>query len=114
MKVDEIIKLLDAGYSKEEIESMEAGAADEGANDTTEVQQDVKNTAEKKSEVFNKEKQPKDEASAVQMSKDQFDKLLQGLNIKNENIELPPERSVDDIIAGRFASIMGVKEEGGK
>ena len=88
MKLEEIIKLIDAGYTKADIEKMLTPAAEE-------TKPDPEPAPEPKPE----EKKPESEPVNAQMLKELQDlkKAVYAMNIMNT--EQPEQKSIDDILA---------------
>lgn len=94
MTVDQIIKLLDAGYTKADIEAMQEPAQPAAAADP-EPQKETPVPAEKP-----EEKKPESEPVNAQMLQELRDlkKAVYAMNIMNSSQPGQPE-SVDDILA---------------
>jgi archaellum component FlaC len=98
MKVAEVIKLLDAGYTKEQIEAYEQGMKDAGKEDEPEQVE------------FEKEKplEPpaQDNAEAeVEALKTQIETLktqIQVMNQKNNTFENKPKQTSTDVLSEIF------------
>lgn len=92
MTLDEIIKLIDAGYTKADIEKMQEPAAEE-------VKPEPKNEKQEKPAEVPEEKKPDSEPVNAQMLKQIQDlkKAVYAMNIMNT--DQPAARSVDDILA---------------
>jgi hypothetical protein len=88
MELEKIIKLIDAGYTKAEIEKMLTPAAEE-------TKPDPEPAPEPKPE----EKKPESEPVNAQMLKELQDlkKAVYAMNIMNT--EQPEQKSIDDILA---------------
>ena len=93
MTLDQIIKLLDAGYTKADIEAMQTPAQPEAAADP-EPQKDPEPVAKPE------EKKPESEPVNAQMLQELRDlkKAVYAMNIMNSSQPGQPE-SVDDILA---------------
>ena len=94
MKVEEIIKLINAGYTKADIEKMQAPAAEETKPEAKPADKPEEKPAEKP-----EEKKPESEPVNAQMLKELQDlkKAVYAMNIMNT--EQPEQKSVDDILA---------------
>ena len=96
MTVEEIIKLIDAGYTKADIEKMQAPAAEE-------TKPEPKNEKQEKPAEKPEEKKPdsepvKDTAfDAMLQEMRDLKKAVYAMNIMNA--EQPEQKSVDDILA---------------
>lgn len=101
MKYEEIMKLLDAGYSRDEILKMESETSTEGPNSD---QDDVSSKA------------PEDEISAlVQEMRDAFAEMRKeftAFNIMNSKQPQEQEKTGEDIIANIINPVM--RKNGGK
>ena len=93
MTLDQIIKLLDAGYTKADIEAMQTPAQPEAAAEP-EPQKDPEPA------VMQEEKKPESEPVNTQMLQELRDlkKAVYAMNIMNSSQPGQPE-SVDDILA---------------
>ena len=94
MNIEQIIKLIDAGYTKEDIEKMNQPAADPAKTDPAKTDPAKTDPAEKP-----EEKKPESEPVNAQMLKELQDlkKAVYAMNIMNT--EQPEQKSVDDILA---------------
>ena len=94
MKIEQIIKLIDAGYTKEDIEKMNQPAAEEKKTDPEKPEEKKTDPAEKP-----EEKKPESEPVNAQMLKELQDlkKAVYAMNIMNA--EQPEKKSIDDILA---------------
>lgn len=92
MKLEEIIKLIDAGYTKADIEKMQAPAAEE-------KQPEPAPAPEPKPEEKKPESEPvKDTASEAMLQElRDLKKAVYAMNIMNT--EQPEQKTVDDILA---------------
>ena len=92
MTLEEIIKLIDAGYTKSDIEKMQAPAAEE-------KEPEPKNEKQEKPAEKPEEKKPETEPVNNQMLQELQDlkKAVYAMNIMNT--EQPAQKSVDDILA---------------
>ena len=99
MKSEEILELVRAGYTKEEISMMESNS--KGVNDEPSAQPTEGSEIDK--EVLVNKAETK--TSTVTLSEDQFKQLMQGVAVKTASgsIEVPP--SIDNKLAERFKSI---------
>ena len=94
MELEKIIKLIDAGYTKAEIEKMLTPAAEETKPEAKPADKPEEKPAEKP-----EEKKPDSEPVNAQMLKELQDlkKAVYAMNIMNT--EQPEQKSVDDILA---------------
>lgn len=96
MKVADVIKLLDAGYTKEQIEAYEQGMKDAGKED------------EPESVEFEKEKPveaPAQDNTEVETLKTQIETLktqIQIMNQKNNTFENKPKQTSTDVLSEIF------------
>ena len=99
MKSEEILELVRAGYTKEEISKMDSNSMEVG----TEPQAQPSEGSEIEKEVLDNKAEAK--TSTVTLSEDQFKQLMQGVAVKTASgsIEVPP--SIDNKLAERFKSI---------
>ena len=94
MTLEQIIKLLDAGYTKADIEAMQAQPAAD-----PETQKDPAAAAAEKPEEKPEEKKPESEPVNAQVLQELRDlkKAVYGINIMKS--EQPERKSVDDILS---------------
>lgn len=97
MNVEQIIKLLDAGYTKEDIEKMNQPAAEQKKDPEPETKKDPE--PETKPGTKPEEKKPESEPVNNQMLKEMQDlkKAVFAMNIMQS--KQPEQQSVDDILA---------------
>lgn len=97
MNVEQIIKLLDAGYTKEDIEKMNQPAAEKKKDPEPEQKKDPE--PETKPAEKPEEKKPESEPVNNQMLKELQDlkKAVFAMNIMQS--KQPEQQSVDDILA---------------
>ena len=101
MTAKEILKLIDAGFTKDEIFKLDA---------------DVKIVPDPKpeeSQKINPEPAPdpepepvKDKPDGVMLSDDQFTKLLQQLNVKGASLDVPPESDMSQKLGEHFKDVL--------
>ena len=96
-----ILKLVDAGFTKEEILKMDSPAP---------IVPDQKQPEPKKEDLA-PDPQPKTETSPAQptgvtMSDDQFRTLLQHLNIQGASLDVPPEVDLSKKLGEHFTDLM--------
>ena len=101
MKTETILKLVDAGFSKEEILKMDSPAP---------IVPDQKQPKPKKEDPA-PDPQPKTETQPAQptgvtMSDDQFRTLLQHLNIQGATLDVPPEVDLSEKLGEHFKDLM--------
>ena len=103
MTAKEILKLIDAGYTKEEISALDADVKvvpDKKQPDTApDPKLEVK--PEVKPEVKTEEK-----PGGVLLSDDQFKILLQQLNVGGASLDVPPEADVASKLGEHFKEVM--------
>lgn len=92
MKFDEVMKLLDAGYTKEEILAMKEEA---GADPETKPEEEPKEPATKDAVDVSA---ISDALGQVKETFESFKKEMIAMNIMNSRIE-NPEQTADDILA---------------
>ena len=99
MKSEEILELVRAGFTKEEISKMDSNSMEVGNEPPAQPTEDSEN----EKEVLDNKAEAK--ASTVTLSEDQFKQLMQGVAVKTASgsIEVPP--SIDNKLAERFKSI---------
>lgn len=97
MNVEQIIKLLDAGYTKEDIEKMNQPAEDQKKDPESDQKKDPE--PETKPDTKPEEKKPDSEPVNNQMLKELQDlkKAVYAMNIMQS--AQPEQQSIDDILA---------------
>lgn len=100
MKVDEILKLIDAGYTKEDIDAMNAEPAAEPAQ-TAELEETPEQTAEPEKALAEELLLPKPPASVNDQILEALDRLTNTLIKSNINSTViqPAERTPEDALA---------------
>lgn len=101
MTANEILKLIDAGFTKEDILKLDA--------DVKVVPTETpapENPAEAKpAETPEVKIEPVAQQSGVTLSDDQFTKLLQQLNVKGASLDVPPETDIKTKLAEHFKEV---------
>ena len=102
MTANEILKLIDAGFTKDDILKLDADApvvpTEKPAPESGEVEPKTTETPEVKVE-------PVAQPSGVTLSDDQFTKLLQQLNVKGASLDVPPETDIKTKLAEHFKEV---------
>jgi len=101
MTANEVLKLIDAGFTKEDILKLDADApVVPTETPALETPAEVKpaETPEVKAE-------PVAQPSGVTLSDDQFTKLLQQLNVKGASLDVPPETDIKSKLAEHFKEV---------
>lgn len=99
MLAKEIIKLIDAGFTKDEIMKLDAGVKIVPDQEPAEA---VKEVEAPKPAPEVKPAEP----SGVTLSDDQFTKLLQQLNIKGATLDVPPESDLATKLGDHFKDVI--------
>lgn len=102
MNVHEILKLLDAGYSKEDIESL---ASEESAEEVNASGTETAGTDENKGEEPQQNSEPKEDT--VTLSLADYNKLIQTKNMQSAQKEVPKSRTIKDALSDHYKSILG-------
>ena len=99
MTANEILKLIDAGFTKEDILKLDADApVVPTETPAPEIPAQPAETPEVKAE-------PIAQPSGVTLSDDQFTKLLQQLNVKGASLDVPPETDIKTKLAEHFKEV---------
>lgn len=100
MNIEQIIKLIDAGYTKEDIEKMNQPAADPAPAPEAKQPEQAQPEQAKPEPAQPEEKKPESEPVNAQMLKELQDlkKAVYAMNIMQSSQPAQPE-SVDDILA---------------
>lgn len=109
MKVNEILSLLDAGFTKEEIMSLTTSEHTEPTPQPTEPVQ----PEEPKPEPVAPRPVEQVAAAAPVITDEQITKLAQLINVDKASIDIPPKVSLADQLAANYIELMGggTKEE---
>ena len=111
MTVDEILKLGAMGYTKDDIEAM---SAEQKQEPKPEKEEPEKEEPEKKEPEPKSEPAPDPTKDLLKFMAGEFEKLnksIQDANILGSNIELPKEKTAEDVLAELIAP---PKHKGGK
>lgn len=109
MTVDEILKLGAMGYTKDDIEAMSADQKPESEKKEPEKKEPEKKEPEQKPEP---EQDPtKDLLKFMAGEFEKLNKSIQDANILGSNIEIPKEKTAEDVLAELIAP---PKHKGGK
>lgn len=99
MDVEKLVKLVDAGFTKDEIVALTKPSAEEPKATPEQVPEEPK----KEPEV----KKNSDSSDELKTRMDDLEKLVQAQNRQNVVIETPKETTVDDI----FKSVFGLEPD---
>lgn len=118
MTIDELMKLVNAGFTKEEILTITGTPTPTEEVTQTTVEEDVapsivENKAEeiKKTEVTPKPTPQTTNVNFAPMMTDaQIEKLAQMLNRGNASIDMPTPRDTDKVLSEHFSNLMNGKE----
>ena len=116
MTVDEILKLGAMGYTKEDIEAMSTEEKPEPEKKEPEQKEAEKKEPEKKEPEPEKKSEPAQDPTKdlLKFMAGEFEKLnksIQDANILGSNIEIPKEKTAEDVLAELIAP---PKHKGGK
>lgn len=103
MDAKQILKLVDAGFTKAEIFELT------GSKKPDQVPDPKPETPEQKPAGDPKPAEPKTETptpSGVTLSDDQFNKLLQQLNVQGASMDIPPEADISEKLGEHFKDLM--------
>lgn len=97
MTANDILKMIDAGFTREEILKLDA-------------QDQVPDQEQAAADPVPEKKEPAPEEpakpSGVTLSDDQFTKLLQQMNVQGASMDVPPEYDMTTKLADHFKEIM--------
>ena len=104
MNADQILKLIDAGYTKSEINDLIQGGEAEKPEETKEAEEPEKNdSAPEKMELEKKEpEKPEQTPDILKFIADEFAKMtksIQDSNILNSNMKMKEDVSVEQMLA---------------
>ena len=101
MTAKEILKLIDAGFTKQDIMTLE------GSKIVPDPKPEEQKVPEVKPEPVTKT-EPKAPAApvGVTLSDDQFTKLLQQLNVSGASLDVPPESDMASKLGDHFKDIL--------
>lgn len=101
MTAKEILKLIDAGFTKQDIMTLEGSKIVPDPKPEEKKAPEVKPEPEAKSE-------PKAPAApvGVTLSDDQFTKLLQQLNVNGASLDVPPESDMASKLGDHFKDVL--------
>lgn len=105
MTATEILKLIDAGFTRDDILKLDTGAPIVPGQQPPEPKQeepkgDPKPTPEPKTDP-----DPQPAPVGVTLSDDQFKKLLQQLNVQGASLDVPPDQDMGSKLAEHFKEI---------
>ena len=101
MTANEVLKLIDAGFTKEDILKLDADAPVV----PTETPAPKPPAEDKPAETPEVKAEPVAQPSGVILSDDQFTKLLQQLNVKGASLDVPPETDIKTKLAEHFKEV---------
>lgn len=102
MTTNDILKLIDAGFNKEEILRLD-GSAESVPPPTSEVISEQPKTEPEPKPEESKPAEP--QTSGVTLSNDQFKTLLQQLNVNGASLDVPPEVDMKAKLAEHFKEV---------
>jgi hypothetical protein len=98
MTTTEVLKLIDAGFTKDDILKLDADV---------EVVPDQNPAAGETAPAPEKNPEPEKAAPAgVTLSDDQFTKLLQQLNVQGASLDVPPEADISKKLGDHFKDLL--------
>lgn len=103
MTTTEVLKLIDAGFTRDEILGLESSAAAVPATAPEEIVKEVIDNAPAAPSLAPDQKP--NTPSGVTLSDDQFKTLLQQLNVKGASLDVPPESDIKTKLAEHFKEI---------
>ena len=102
MTANEVLKLIDAGFTKEDILRLDVDVkVVPTETPTTEIEGDKVTKPVETPEVKTEPTTP----SGVTLSDDQFTKLLQQLNVGGASLDVPPETDIKSKLAEHFKEV---------
>lgn len=105
MTANEIVKLIDAGFTKDEIFKLDADVKvvpDSNKADDKKIP-DPKPEPEQKPDPVSA---AAPQVSGVTLSDDQFTKLLQQLNVQGASLDVPPESDMSKKLGDHFKDVL--------
>lgn len=100
MSAEDILKLVKAGYTRAEIDAMGAEAPSNEANMENNIDEaDNKHPDQKEASAS----QP---AHGINMSEEQFTKLMQSINLNNATADIPPNKDINSILGDHYKSLI--------
>lgn len=113
MNISDIIALSNAGFTKDEIMTLANAQEAPSQNQTEEpsaqkVEATVPSLSSEpiKMQTVPEVKPSAEVAATSSITDEQIKKLAQLINVNNAQIDVPPTRTVDDILSERFTSLM--------
>ena len=100
MNTNDILKLIDAGFTRDEILKLDGSPAVPAETPAAPIEEPV----ETKTEPV-KSAEPVQQPSGVTLSDDQFKALLQQLNVKGASLDVPPEADIKSKLADHFKEV---------
>lgn len=101
MNTNDILKLIDAGFTKEDILKLDA---DVKVVPTETPAAPIEEHKEPEPQIV-KPAEPVQQPSGVTLSDDQFKALLQQLNVKGASLDVPPEADIKSKLAEHFKEV---------
>ena len=119
MEISDVLALTKAGWSKDEIIALasikEEQPQAEQPKPEAKPEAKPEGKPEAKPDGNNESEGKKPESSqAVTFSDEQFQALLQKLNMQNANVDLPPKKDVSFILGEHFRGVFGTDQKGDK
>lgn len=102
MTANDILKLIDAGFTKEDILKLDA---DVKVVPTETSAPEIEATEVKPAESPEVKTEPVTQTSGVTLSDEQFTKLLQQLNVNGASLDVPPESDIKTKLAEHFKEV---------
>lgn len=100
MIAKDILKLIDAGFTKDEIFSLEVIVPDRAGSETTTPE------PEAKPEPVPEPKTEPQQSAGVTLSDEQFTKLLQQLNRNGASLDVPPDADISTKLGDHFKDLL--------
>ena len=104
MTATEVLKLIDAGFTRDDILKLDADVKIVPDQKPSETEQEPKQTDPKPADP-KPEPQPVT-PSGVTLSDDQFKKLLQQLNVQGASLDVPPEQDMGAKLGEHFKDLI--------
>lgn len=104
MLVSEVLKLIEAGYTKDEINAFNAPKVEDPVVVDPTPAQKVEPEEKKAPEAVQDPVKPG--ADNIVISADQFGALLQAVKAGTANIDVPPTVNINDVLANHYQSIL--------
>ena len=105
MTATEILKLIDAGFTKDDILKLDAGASIVPDQQQPQTKKDEPKGDPKPDPEPKTDPDPQPAPVGVTLSDDQFKKLMQQLNVQGASLDVPPDQDMGSKLAEHFKEL---------